>query len=81
MTGAGTQVILMKRATTIATASSTRDKEVEVNPLWTKVIVDTVNSSMKTCPQCKKVAAYPRKRAGQVYKCKRCGHRFKEKKP
>jgi phage FluMu protein Com len=50
-----------------------------VNPIFTKLIVDAVGSSMKKCPHCKKVAAYARKRPGQFHTCKRCGHRFKEK--
>ena len=53
---------------------------VNVNPIWTKVIVDAVRDSMtKKCPHCKKAASYPRKQPGQFYNCKRCGHRFKEK--
>lgn len=51
----------------------------EVNPIWTKMIVDAVEKSSRTCPHCKKVALYARKQPGQFYKCKRCGHRFKEK--
>jgi phage FluMu protein Com len=50
-----------------------------VNPIWTKMIVDTVEKSTKKCPHCKKVAAYAQKRPGQFHTCKRCGHRFKEK--
>jgi transposase len=54
-------------------------KEKEVNPIWTKMIVDAVENTTKTCPHCKKVATYTRKRPGQFHKCKSCGHRFKEK--
>jgi len=55
-------------------------ERINVNPLWTKVIVDAVRNSMKKkCPHCKKTASYPRKQPGQFYNCKRCGHRFKEK--
>lgn len=54
-------------------------RETIVNPIWTKVIIDTVGRSTRKCPHCKKVAAYPRKRPGQFHKCKLCGHRFKEK--
>jgi ribosomal protein L37AE/L43A len=50
-----------------------------VNPIWTKMIVDAVEKITKTCPHCKKAATYSRKRPGQFHKCKRCGHRFKEK--
>lgn len=60
-------------------SETTINKESEVNPIWTPVIFDAVKSSRKKCPHCKKVAAYPRKRVGQFHKCKRCGHRFKEK--
>jgi transposase-like protein len=34
---------------------------------------------MKVCPHCKKTDSYVKKRRGQFYKCKNCGHRFKEK--
>ena len=50
-----------------------------MNPIWTKVILDAVMYSMKHCPRCRKATAYPRKGVGQFYKCKHCGHRFKEK--
>ena len=50
-----------------------------MNPIMVKVIVDAVASAMKKCPHCKKRSAHPKKRAGQFYTCKRCGHRFKEK--
>ena len=54
-----------------------------MNPIWTKVIVDTVANVMKKCPRCKKRAAYPHrqadKQAGHFYTCKHCGHRFKQK--
>jgi ribosomal protein L37AE/L43A len=54
-------------------------KECEVSPIWTKIIVDAVAKALKKCPHCKKKSAYPEKQAGQFYKCKHCGHRFKEK--
>jgi len=50
-----------------------------MNPIWTQVLLNAVKYAMKQCPQCRKAAAYPQKRAGQFYKCKNCGHRFKEK--
>ena len=51
-----------------------------MNPIWTKMIVDSVRNSLrKKCPHYKKVAAYPRKQPGQFYNCKNCGHRFKQK--
>lgn len=50
-----------------------------MNPIWTKAIVDAVKNSLKKCPHCKKVSAFSRKKAGQFYTCKNCGHRFKEK--
>jgi len=50
-----------------------------VNPIWTKMIVDAVGSTLKTCPHCKKTKPYSKKKNGQFYKCKSCGHRFKEK--
>jgi len=51
-----------------------------MTPILTKAIVDGVARAMrKKCPHCKKSATYPRKRAGQFYQCKQCGHRFKEK--
>lgn len=49
------------------------------NPIWTQIIYRTVKNAMKKCPHCGKAAAYPQKRRGQFYTCKRCGHRFKEK--
>ena len=51
----------------------------KVNPIWTKMIVDAVERATKTCTHCKRVATYPKKRPGQFYTCKHCGHRFKEK--
>jgi hypothetical protein len=88
MTGAARLVTLVKKARTLATGSNRCEpargawplagKEKEVNPIWTKMIIDAVENTTKTCPHCKKVATYTRKRPGQFHKCKRCGHRFKE---
>lgn len=50
-----------------------------MNPIWTKLIFDTIGNGMKKCPHCKKTAAYSRKLPGQFHTCKRCGHKFKEK--
>lgn len=38
-----------------------------------------VKEMMKVCTHCKKAAAYVKKQPGQFYKCKYCGHKFKEK--
>ena len=68
------------RSTKSVPATSWRhDKENEVNPIWTKMIVDAVEKVTRKCPHCKKSAAYPRKQPGQFHKCQRCSHRFKEK--
>jgi phage FluMu protein Com len=77
MTPARRLVILVNRLTKLAIGNS--DRRTKVNPIWTKLIIDAVGNSMKKCPHCKKVEAYPRKRPGQFHTCKRCGHRFKEK--
>jgi len=50
-----------------------------VNPHWTQIIYRTIKQAMKKCPHCGRRAAYPQKRPGQFYTCKRCGHKFKEK--
>jgi transposase-like protein len=50
-----------------------------MNPIWTQMIYESVRDVMKICPHCKKADAYSQKRLGQFYKCKQCGHRFKEK--
>ena len=50
-----------------------------MNPLWTSIIYTTTKKAMKKCSHCGKVAAYPPKRPGQFYTCKKCGHKFKEK--
>jgi hypothetical protein len=50
-----------------------------MNPIWTQMIYKAVKDAMKVCTNCKKAAAYPQKRPGQYYKCRFCGHRFKEK--
>jgi ribosomal protein L37AE/L43A len=50
-----------------------------VTPIWTKLIVDAVKKSVKTCPHCQRKGTYERKRPGQFHKCRHCGHRFKEK--
>ena len=43
------------------------------------MIHKAVKDAYKTCSHCKKVTVYPQKQLGQFYKCKFCGHRFKEK--
>jgi hypothetical protein len=50
-----------------------------MNPIFSKVIFDTVRKITRLCSHCHKTAAYKPKRYGQFYKCKHCGHRFKEK--
>jgi transposase-like protein len=50
-----------------------------MNPIWTQMIYEAARDVMKVCPHCKKADAYAKKRTGQFYKCKHCGHRFKEK--
>jgi DNA-directed RNA polymerase subunit M/transcription elongation factor TFIIS len=50
-----------------------------MNPIWQKVIYDAVKNAIRVCPHCKKSAAYALKPAGRFYKCKHCGHKFKEK--
>lgn len=50
-----------------------------MNPIWHQMIYKAVKDVMRVCTNCKKAAAYPQKKAGQFYKCKFCGHRFKEK--
>ena len=52
-----------------------------MNPIWTHLVYDAAQSVMRVCTTCKKAAEYRRKRAGQFYKCRYCGHRFQEKKP
>jgi hypothetical protein len=51
----------------------------DVTPIWTKLIVDAALKIRKTCTHCKRSATYQRKKPGQFYKCRHCGHRFKEK--
>jgi transposase-like protein len=50
-----------------------------MNPIWTQMIYEAVRDAMKVCPHCKRADSYAQKRPGQFYKCKHCGHRFKEK--
>ena len=50
-----------------------------MNPLWTQVVHDTIKRLSKKCPHCGKTATYLKKRTGQFYLCKSCGHKFKEK--
>ena len=89
MTREGKLLTLVKKARTLAIRSNVREparspgllarEEKAVNPIFTKMIVDAVENSTKTCPHCKRVATYARKQPGQFYTCKHCGHRFKEK--
>ena len=51
-----------------------------MTPIWTALLYDGTQSVMRICTQCKNAAEYIRKRAGQFYKCRFCGHRFQEKK-
>ncbi len=50
-----------------------------MNPLWSKMIFDAVKEVMKVCSHCKKASAYEGKKQGQYYRCRYCGHKFKEK--
>ena len=50
-----------------------------MNPIWTQMIYNSVKDTMKICTHCKKASVYQLKRPGQYYKCRYCGHRFKEK--
>lgn len=50
-----------------------------MNPIWAHIINDTIRDVMKVCPHCKKASTYQKKQAGQFYKCRFCGHKFKEK--
>lgn len=50
-----------------------------MNPIWTQMINKSVIAAMKVCTNCKRADSYVPKRPGQFYKCKNCGHRFKEK--
>jgi hypothetical protein len=55
------------------------NREEDMNPIWQHMIFKAVKEVMRVCTHCKRAAAYPQKKAGQFYKCKFCGHRFKEK--
>ena len=50
-----------------------------MNPIWTHFVYDAARRGMRVCTHCKRAAEYALKRPGQFYKCKHCGHRFKEK--
>ena len=50
-----------------------------MNPIWTHLVYDAARRAMRVCTHCKRAAEYALKRPGQFYKCKHCGHRFKEK--
>ena len=50
-----------------------------MNPIWIQQIADAVVNVTRRCTHCGKTSKYQRKSAGQFYKCRRCGHRFKEK--
>ena len=54
-------------------------EETDMNPIWQQMIYKAVKDVMKVCTHCKKAAAYRPKEKGQFYKCKFCGHKFKEK--
>lgn len=43
------------------------------------MIYEAAREVMRVCSHCKKAAGYQAKRPGQYYKCRHCGHRFKEK--
>jgi DNA-directed RNA polymerase subunit RPC12/RpoP len=51
----------------------------KVNPIWTQMIYNSVKDAMKICTHCKRASVYQLKRPGQYYKCRYCGHKFKEK--
>jgi DNA-directed RNA polymerase subunit RPC12/RpoP len=53
--------------------------EIKVNPIWTQMIYNAVKEAMKICTHCRKASVYQLKRPGQYYKCRYCGHKFKEK--
>ena len=50
-----------------------------MNPIWTQMISKAVREATRVCSAYGKVGTYTRKKPGQFYKCKHCGHRFKEK--
>jgi predicted RNA-binding Zn-ribbon protein involved in translation (DUF1610 family) len=50
-----------------------------MNPIWTPMIHQAVKKVTKTCPHCRRTSVYSQKKTGQFYKCRKCGHRFKEK--
>ena len=66
---------------TLGTGGATRlpSKEVAMNPIWMQMIGKAVKEATRVCSACGKAGTYTRKKAGQFYKCKHCGHKFKEK--
>lgn len=50
-----------------------------MNPHWVQIIHQTVKKAAKKCTHCGKIGSYAKKRKGEFYLCKHCGHRFKEK--
>ena len=50
-----------------------------MNPIWQQMIFKAVKDVTRVCTHCKKAAVYQKKKKDQFYKCKSCGHRFKEK--
>ena len=51
-----------------------------MNPLWTSIIINTLENARKKCPHCAKSAVYAQKQPDQFYVCKHCGRKFQEKK-
>lgn len=49
------------------------------NPIWTTLIIATIQKLSRKCPHCNKKGTYSAKQPGQFYTCHHCGHRFKEK--
>ena len=52
----------------------------DMNPIWTHLINDATRQIKRVCTHCRRAGKYAKKRAGQFYKCRYCGHRFQEKK-
>ena len=50
-----------------------------MNPIWAQMIFKAVKDVTRVCTHCKKAGVYKKKKQGEFYKCKFCGHRFKEK--
>ncbi|MCI0486536.1 MAG: hypothetical protein L0229_08035 [Blastocatellia bacterium] len=50
-----------------------------MNPIWTPIIIEAIKKVERRCTHCGKTSTYDRKKRGQFYNCKSCGHRFMEK--